>query len=178
MRSAPSPASAPSASPPPCACMRLGSLQIQAVACEGHISLTYGLTGPKSRKVVCTRLAWSELYRSLACPHRSWTDAQAAGLACVNPFQPTSLWLHAHMGRAALNCCLMPPGQSSRSVAPMRGSSSSTRCLRMPACHARTAAACSTGLIHLHRTPTQPAASRVLSGIGDCRIRREFAGAS
>lgn len=51
----------------------------------------------------------------------------------------------AHMGRTALNCCLMPPGQSSRSVAPMRGSSSSMRCLRMPACHARTAAAYTTG---------------------------------
>lgn len=40
-----------------------------------------------------------------------------------------------------LNCCRMPPGQSSRSVAPISGSSSSTRWRLTPACHARVHAA-------------------------------------
>mmetsp|Transcript_13318 Transcript_13318/g.19927 ORF Transcript_13318/g.19927 Transcript_13318/m.19927 type:complete len:118 (+) Transcript_13318:324-677(+) len=36
------------------------------------------------------------------------------------------------IGKAALNCCLIPPGQSSKSVAPINGSMSSILCLYTP----------------------------------------------
>lgn len=54
------------------------------------------------------------------------------GASLKNPPPPSACLRIAEsilstIGRAALNCCLIPPGQSSRSVAPTRGSDSSTR---------------------------------------------------
>ncbi len=51
------------------------------------------------------------------------------------PLRPSSCFtvrrIDSTIGMAALNCCLMPPGQSSMSVAPINGKSSST-CFQCP----------------------------------------------
>jgi hypothetical protein len=92
----------------------------------------------------CSRGSMSAVGKSTAAmfsPVHAPTASPSSQISAPSgPLSPSTCFsgrrICSTSGAAALNCWRMPPGQSSRSVAPISGSSSSTRWSRAPACHA------------------------------------------